>query len=480
MRYSYDGWLVAGEFLEGDHDIEVKSPYDDSTVGTVSIPEDIDSALEDVHETATRGFEAWKDVPTWRVREVLEEASEAVSSHEKELAELLALEGGKPVSDARFEVFRTSEVLRLSASEAERIRGETLPPDAQRGRTAEAILTFREPVGRVLSITPFNFPLLLPAHKVGPALAAGCSVVHKPATATPLSSMRLAEILLDAGLEPEALSVVVGPGRELGDALVSMDFEALSFTGSKAVGEAILEVTRIPRVTLELGGNDPLIVDETVDDVERIARDAVRAACYHAGQVCIAVERAIVVSDVYEEFVEAAAEAAEGLKVGDPLDEDTDVGPLIDDAAVDKVREHVKDAVERGAEVVTGGEPEGRLFPPTVLRDVPRNSLVAREETFGPVLPVIKARDFEEALEIANETGYGLHAAVYTRDLGRAVKAAGTLEAGGVMINLPTLFRADYMPFGGVKGSGVGREGVPYAVREFTEEKTVVLGRPGG
>ncbi len=479
MTYSYDGWLVAGEFLEGDHDIEVKSPYDDSTVGTVSIPKDIDSALEDVHRVVTRGFEVWKEVPTWKVREVLEEASEVISSCEKELAKLLALEGGKPVSDARFEIFRTSEVLRLSASEAERIRGETLPPDAQRGRTAEAILTFREPVGRVLSITPFNFPLLLPAHKIGPALAAGCSVVHKPATATPLSSMRLAEILLDAGLEPEALSVVVGSGRELGDALVSMDFEALSFTGSKAVGEAILEVTRIPRVTLELGGNDPLIVDETVD-VERIAKDAVRAACYHAGQVCIAVERAIVVSDVYEEFIEAAAEAAERLKVGDPLDEDTDVGPLIDDAAVDKVKEHVKDAVERGAEVVTGGEPKGRLFPPTVLRDVPRDSLIAREETFGPVLPVIEAGDFDEALKIANKTGYGLHAAVYTRDLSRAIKAAEDLEVGGVMINLPTLFRADYMPFGGVKGSGVGREGVPYAVREFTEEKTVVLGRPGG
>ncbi len=480
MRYAYEGWLVGGEFLEGDHEIEVRSPYDDSIVGTVSVPEDLDSALEEVHAAATRGFEAWKEVPTWKVREILEEASEEVSSREKELAELLALEGGKPLSDAKFEVFRTSEVLRLSAAEAERVRGDTLPPDAQRGRTAEAILTFREPVGRVLSITPFNFPLLLPAHKIGPALAAGCSVVHKPATATPLASMRLAEILLDAGLEPEALSVVIGPGRELGDALVSMKFEALSFTGSRAVGEAILDVTRIPRVTLELGGNDPVIVDETVDDVEAVAEEAVWGACYHAGQVCIAVERAIVVSEVYEEFVEAAADAAEGLRVGDPLDEDTDVGPLIDDAAVEKVREHVEDAVERGAEVVTGGEPDGRLFPPTVLRDVPRDSLVAREETFGPVLPVIEAKDFDEALEIANETGYGLHASVYTKDLERAVKAAKELEAGGVMINTPTLFRADYMPFGGVKGSGVGREGVPYAVREFTEEKTVVLGRPGG
>ncbi|WP_456477537.1 aldehyde dehydrogenase family protein [Methanopyrus sp.] len=467
------GCLIGGEWVEGDREIVVENPYDGSEVGRILAPEvDVEALLKDAKE----GQRRWRDRPTYEVREALAEAAHLLKKYEDELAELISLEGGKPIRDARYEVYRTREVLRLSAAEAERLYGETLPGDAQRGRTAELILTVREPVGVVLSITPYNFPLLLPTHKLGPALAARCSVVHKPATVTPLSSLRLAEILLDAGVEPLALQVVVGPGPELGEELARADFDALSFTGSWSVGKRLREISSIPRITLELGGNDPVIVDETAD-VEVAAEAAVRGACYHAGQVCIAVERAIVVEDVYEEFLEAAVEVAESLKVGDPLDEDTDVGPLIDDGAVEKVRQHVEDAVGRGARILTGGEPEGRLFPPTVLADVPEDALVAREETFGPVLPVIRAEDFEEAIRIANSTDYGLHAAVFTERLDRAVKAARELETGGVIVNESTIYRADYMPFGGVKTSGVGREGVPQAIRRFTEEKTVVIGR---
>ncbi|WP_457614246.1 aldehyde dehydrogenase family protein [Methanopyrus sp.] len=465
--------MIGGEWIEGNREIIVENPYDGSEVGRVLVPEvDVEALLKDARE----GQRRWKERPTYEVREALAEAVHLLKKRENELAELIALEGGKPIRDARYEVYRTREVLRLSAAEAERLYGETLPGDAQRGRTAELILTVREPVGVVLSITPYNFPLLLPTHKLGPALAARCSVVHKPATATPLSSLKLAEILLDAGVEPLALQVVIGPGAGLGEELARADFDALSFTGSRSVGERLREISPIPRITLELGGNDPVIVDETAD-VEAAAEAAVHGACYHAGQVCIAVERAIVVEDVYEEFLEAAVEVAKSLKVGDPLDENTDVGPLINDGAVEKVRRHVEDAVERGAEVLTGGKPDDRLFPPTVLADVPEDALVAREETFGPVLPVIRAEDFEEGIRIANSTDYGLHAAVFTERLDRAVKAARELEAGGVVVNESTLYRADYMPFGGVKASGVGREGVPRAVREFTEEKTVVIGR---
>ncbi len=472
------GCLIGGEWVEGEEEILVLSPYDDSEVGRVLVPREID--VDGLVKHAKEGLKSWKERRTYEVREALEEAARLVKKHEKELARIIALEGGKPIRDARFEVRRTAEVLRLCAGEAERIWGETLPGDAQPGRVSEAILTVREPVGVVLSITPYNFPLMLPAHKLGPALAARCSIVHKPATETPLSSLKLAELLLDAGIDEKALQVVIGPGRELGERLVKADFDALSFTGSREVGERLREISPIPRMTLELGGNDPVIVDETVEDVEEVAESVVQGACYHAGQVCIAVERAIVVEDVYDEFVEAAAEAAESLKVGDPLDEDTDVGPLINDHALEKVLKHIEDAVNRGAEVVTGGEPrERRLLPPTVLSDVPEDSLIAREETFGPVLPVIRVRDFDEALRVANATEYGLHAAVFTNRLDRAVRAARELEAGGIIVNELTIYRADYMPFGGVKGSGVGREGVPWAVREFTEEKTIVLGGEG-
>ncbi|WP_456466179.1 aldehyde dehydrogenase family protein [Methanopyrus sp.] len=470
------GCLIGGEWVEGEEELLVLSPYDDSEVGRVLIPAEID--VDELRKHAKEGLKRWRERRTHELREALEEAARLVRKREKELARLIALEGGKPIREARFEVRRTAEVLRLCAGEAERLWGETLPGDAQPGRVSELILTVREPVGVVLSITPYNFPLMLPAHKLGPALAARCSVVHKPASETPLSSLRLAELLLDAGVDERAIQVVVGPGGELGERLARSDFDALSFTGSREVGERLLRISPIPRKTLELGGNDPVIVDETVEDLERVAEEVVRGACSHAGQVCIAVERAIVVEDAYEEFVEAAARAAESLRVGNPLDERTDVGPLLNDRALRKVMRHVEDAVERGAEVVTGGEPrERRLLPPTVLADVPEDALVAREETFGPVLPVLRVEDFDEALRAANATEYGLHAAVFTNRLDRAVRAARELEAGGVIVNGVTNYRVDYMPFGGVKASGVGREGVPWAVREFTEEKTIVLGR---
>ncbi len=254
------GCLIGGEWIEGDREIVVENPYDGSEVGRILAPEvDVEALLKDAKE----GQRRWRDRPTYEVREALAEAAHLLKKYEDELAELISLEGGKPIRDARYEVYRTREVLR--AAEAERLYGETLPSDAQRGRTAELILTVREPVGVVLSITPYNFPLLLPTHKLGPALAARCSVVHKPAIVTPLSSLRLAEILLDAGVEPMALQVVVGPGPELGEELARADFDALSFTGSRSVGKRLHEISSIPRITLELGGNDPVIVDETAD-----------------------------------------------------------------------------------------------------------------------------------------------------------------------------------------------------------------------
>ncbi len=372
---------------------------------------------------------------------------------------------------------RCIDTLTFSAVEARKLSGGTVPMEASASGAGKLGVMMRVPYGVVGAISPFNFPFNLVAHKLGPAIAAGNAVVLKPAGQTPISALKLAAILLDAGLPQGWLSVVPGPGSEVGNAIVEHELTAaLSFTGSAKVGWGIRSRVPHKKVNLELGSNAPLIVHSD-GDWETAADKAKLHAFSHAGQSCISIQRILVHEDVADAFTERLVANAEALRVGDPLDPDTDVGPLITPGDRDRVKEWVEEAVAEGAELLTGGElvDDGRCLAPTLLGSPPREAKVWCEEIFGPVATIDRYTDFNEALRMANDSKFGLQAGVFTRDMGRGLEAARTLEFGGVLINEVPTFRADQMPYGGVKDSGNTREGPAFAVLELTEERFVTL-----
>jgi acyl-CoA reductase-like NAD-dependent aldehyde dehydrogenase len=466
--------LAAGEWVKtGDWD-EVLSPYDGTVVGRVATG---DAALEDRVAIAARASFESGGLPQHERAAVLDRAAQLAGERLEDLALTIAAEAGKPLKTARAEAARCVDTLTFSAVEARKLSGGTVPMEASPAGAGKLGVILRVPFGVVGAISPFNFPLNLVAHKLGPAIAAGNAVVLKPAGQTPISALKLAAILVEAGLPDGWLSIVPGPGSEVGNAIVEHELiRALSFTGSSSVGWGIRSRAPHKKVNLELGSNAPLIVHSD-GDWQAAADKAVLHAFSHAGQSCISIQRILVHEDVADAFSERLVANVKSLRVGDPLDPETDVGPLITPADRDRVKEWVEEAVAGGAELLTGGElvDEGRCLAPTLLAKPPREARVWCEEIFGPVATIDRYSDFDEALAMANDSRFGLQAGVFTRDMGRGLAAANALEFGGVLINEVPTFRADQMPYGGVKDSGNTREGPAFAVLELTEERLITL-----
>jgi acyl-CoA reductase-like NAD-dependent aldehyde dehydrogenase len=466
--------LLAGQWRATDEWAEVANPYDGSTVGRVAQADEalVDEAIEAAH-TAFRE----RDFPQYARAEVLDRAARLVKERAEDLAQTIAAEAGKPLKTARIEADRCADTLTFSAVEARKLTGGTVPMEASAGGVGKVGLVLRVPYGVVAAISPFNFPLNLVAHKVGPAIAAGNTVVLKPAPQAPITALKLAQVLLDAGLPDGWLSVLPGDGPTVGNALVSHPLtKAISFTGSAKVGWGIRSRAPHKKVNLELGSNAPLVVDED-GDWELAADKAHIHAFAHAGQVCISIQRVLVHEAVADRFTEKLVSRVEELVVGDPRDPETDVGPLITPVARERVKGWIDEALVAGAELLAGGElvDDGRCLAPTLLKAPPRDTKVWREEVFGPLATVHTFSSFREGLEMANDSELGLQAGVFTRDVGKALEAADTLEFGGVMVNDVPSFRAEQMPYGGVKGSGNTHEGPAFAVQELTQERLVTL-----
>ncbi len=466
--------LAAGEWIETGVWDEVKSPYDGTVVGRVAQG---DAALVDRAVAAAHEAFLSADFPQYKRAAVLDRAAEIAAERVEDMARTIASEAGKPLKTATVEASRCVDTLTFSAVEARKLTGGTVPMEASAAGIGKLGVMLRLPYGVVGAISPFNFPLNLVAHKLGPAIAAGNSIVLKPAGQTPITALKLAQILLDAGLPEGWLSVIPGPGSEVGNALVENDLvKAITFTGSAKVGWGIRSAAPHKKVNLELGSNAPLIVNED-GDWEAAADKAQIHAFAHAGQVCISIQRILVHEAVADRFIERLVGNVEKLQVGDPLDPNTDVGPLITPGDRDRVKSWIEEAVAAGAELLSGGElvDEGRCLAPTLLKAPPKETKVWCEEAFGPVATIHTFSTFEEGLAMANDSKFGLQAGVFTRDIGRGIEAGRTLEYGGVMVNEVPSFRADQMPYGGVKDSGNTREGPAFAVYELTEERFVTF-----
>ena len=463
--------LIGSEWVETGEWIEVRSPYDGSLVGRVPSAgaEETKRAL-DAAEAAMR-----EPIPAHERAAILDRVAGLLTERQDEVARTICAEAGKPMKAARVEASRAVSTFTMAAVEARKLAGDVVPMDASPSGQGKLALTLRVPIGIVGAISPFNFPLNLVAHKIAPALAAGCPVVLKPAGQTPLSALLLAELELEAGLPPGWLNVVCGPASEIGDVLVEDDrVKLITFTGSVPIGWKLRERAARKRVNLELGNATPVIVAADADLEDAAARLAANAFSF-AGQSCISVQRIYVEQAAYADFVEAFVPRVDALVVGDPADEATDVGPLIAEPERDRVLAWIEEARAVGAEILTGGTLDGALLRPTVIAKPPPEAKVSCEEVFGPVCTVSPYQTLDEAIALANGTRFGLQAGVFTRDVKAALRAAAELEFGGVTVNEAPTFRADQMPYGGVKDSGNTREGPAYAVREMTEERAVVF-----
>jgi acyl-CoA reductase-like NAD-dependent aldehyde dehydrogenase len=461
--------LVGGEWVETGEWIDVRSPYSGDVVGRVA-----KAGATETERAIDAAVEAMRDpLPAHKRAEVLVRVAGYLGRRHEEVAQTISAEAGKPMKTARVEASRAMSTYTMAAVQARTLAGDVVPMDASQAGEGKLAFTLRVPIGVVGAISPFNFPLNLVAHKIAPALAAGCAVVLKPATATPLSALLLAELEQEAGLPPGWLNVVVGPSAEIGDVLVGDDrVAALTFTGSGDVGWKLKERAPRKHVALELGNATPVIVEADADLEDAAARLAGNAFSF-AGQSCISVQRIYVAQDVYEGFLERFLPKVEALVVGDPADEETDVGPLIDADSKDRVLEWID---ESGGEILAGGDlTEDGLIRPTVIGRPGRDAKVSCEEVFGPVCTVAPYGRLDEAIDLANGTRYGLQAGIFTANVKTALAAARRLEFGGVTVNEAPTFRADQMPYGGVKDSGNTREGPAYAVRELTEERVIVL-----
>jgi acyl-CoA reductase-like NAD-dependent aldehyde dehydrogenase len=466
--------LLDGEWIETGEWHEVRSPYSGEVVGRIARA-GADEARRAV-DAAARAME--EPLPAHTRAELLERTSDLIAERQEEIARTICDEAGKPIKTARVEADRAVSTFRAAAAEARTLAGEVVPMDASPAGAGKVAYTARLPIGVVGAISPFNFPFNLVAHKVAPALAAGCAVVLKPASQTPLSALLLAEIEAEAGVPAGWLNVLVGRAADIGDVLVEDDrVRLISFTGSSEVGWKLRERAARKKVLLELGNATPVIVEADADVEEAAAKTAANAFSF-AGQSCISVQRVYVARAAYDDYVARLLPKVEALKTGDPGDDDTDVGPVIDDDARERILAWIDEAKAAGATVLAGGEAtEEGLVRPTVLADVTPEMKVSCLEVFGPVCTVTPYDTLEEAFELANGTEYGLQAGIFTGSVRTAMAAGAALEFGGVTVNEAPTFRADQMPYGGVKASGNTKEGPRYSVREMTEERLVVIAR---
>jgi acyl-CoA reductase-like NAD-dependent aldehyde dehydrogenase len=465
--------FIGGAWREGGPPLEVRNKYTGEAIGALSVATRAD--VEEAVAAAERAAPIIADLPAHRRAEILLKTAALIRDRREEFARTIAAESGKALKYARIEVDRGITTFTIAAEEARRLHGETIPLDAVPAGEGYFGFWVRRPVGVVAAITPFNFPLNLVAHKVAPALAAGNTVVLKPANTTPLTAVKLCQVLEEAGLPAGAINLVNGRGGTVGEWLVTDPRVAkVSFTGSPPVGERILSIAGIKKVTLELGNTSPVIVAPDAD-LDRVAKRCAVGAYYNSGQVCISVQRIYSERAAYEPFVDRFVRASEEMVVGDPLDERVDVGPMIDVREAERIESWVQEALAGGAQVLTGAKREGAVYPPTVLTEVRSEMKVVAQEAFAPVACVIACDDFEEALRQADATEYGLQAAVFTRDLDRVFRAIKHLNFGGIIVNDTPAFRADHMPYGGTRRSGLGREGVRFAMEEMTHIQMVTI-----
>lgn len=463
--------LIGEKWVDKDEKIEVRNPYNDDLIDTV--PSGDNEDVEAAFQAAEEGFKINRDMPVHQRISILYKTAEIIRNNQEESARTIATEGSKTIREARKEASRCIDTITISAEEARRIVGETVPFDSREGSENRVGYYYRFPIGTILAITPFNDPLNLVAHKVGPAIASGNSVLLKPATVTPLSALKLGEALIEAGLPWKVLNIVTGRASRIADALVT-DSRArmISFTGGTEAGLDIVKKAGLKKIGMELGSNSPVIVMDDAD-LEQAVELSVSGAFWAAGQNCIGVQRIYIHEAVYKEFEKMFVESTEKMKVGYQLDEDTDMGPMITEEEAARVEKWVEEALKEGAELLTGGKRKGTLFDPTVFKDMPESAKLNCEEVFGPVVNLYKVSSLDEAIELSNSVRYGLHGAIFTKSLENAFKAIKGLDVGGVMINDSTDYRIDMMPFGGVKWSGLGREGIKFALLEMTEPKVV-------
>jgi acyl-CoA reductase-like NAD-dependent aldehyde dehydrogenase len=465
--------FINGQWVDAGPQLQVRNKYNGEIIGILPTArrEDLDAALM----AAQRAVPVMAEMPAYKRSEILARTATLLRERGEDIARTIAAEAGKALKFARIELERGINTFTIAAEEAKRLHGETIPLDAIAAGEGYFGFWMRRPVGVIAGISPFNFPLNLVAHKVAPALAAGNTLVLKPASSTPLTAVKLCQILQEAGLPAGAINLVVGSGEKVGEWLITDPrVDKITFTGSPDVGRHIMSVIGIKKVTLELGNNSPVVIAPDAD-LDFVARRCAVGAFYNSGQVCISVQRIYCQKQVYEHFVDKLVKASESMVVGDPLDERVDVGPMIDLKEVDRIEGWVREAQQAGAKLLTGGKREGMVYHPTLLSDVTPEMKVVAEEAFAPVASVISCDDFEESLYQANETKFGLQVGVFTRDVDRVFKAIKRLNFGGVIINDTPAFRADHMPYGGNRQSGLGREGVRFAMEDMTNIQMVAI-----
>jgi len=470
------GLLLNGAWTQpaGSEIHTVRSPYSGEALGEIVLAgsKDVETALE----SALAGAALWRNTPAHQRTAILLKAAEIADERIESLAHTISSEMGKSIREARGEATRAGEIIRLSAFEGSQRYGESLPLDANLGTGFDKIgFTLPQPVGVVVAITPFNYPSLLVLHKVGPALAAGNAVVLKPALAAPLTAIALAQCFLDAGLPAGVLSVVNGAGSDIGSQLVADPrVNKVSFTGSTRVGEHITKIAGIKRLSLELGASSPVIVTQHAD-LEQAAHSISLGGYVNAGQVCIAAQRIIVEESIREEFLAVLIPKVEAITIGDPSKEETMVGTLVTESEAIRVEKAIQRAVADGARLLTGGERLGTLLTPAIVDGVEGDHAFAQEELFGPAVSITSAKNFDHAIALANSTTYGLGSGIFTQDHDESIRAMREIDSGIVHINWTPLWRADLMPYGGIKSSGIGKEGVRTTVNEMTQWKTVIM-----
>ena len=464
--------LINGKLMEKPEKIEIINPSNNDIIDTV--PRGNRQDTKNAIIAADIALKIMKDIPSRQISEKLYEISEDIKKNSKTFAKLITLDCGKPIKDSKEEVKRSIQTTLLSAEESKRIYGETIPLDACIGGENLIGFTSREPLGIIGAITPFNYPLNLVIHKIMPAIAAKNTAVVKPSIQAPLAALKLAGIM-NTHLDPGVINVITGFGNEVGDEIVKNQSVAkVSFTGSVETGLNISKNAGMKKLTLELGGNDPLIVLDDAD-IDAAVEAALRGSYLYSGQVCIGIKRIILDKRISNDFKDKFVKATLKLKVGDPLNLNTEIGPLINEKAAINIERKVNLALNEGAELLCGGKRDGSYYYPTVLENVNANMEIIKEETFGPIAPLIEVNGIEEAIKIANNTKYGLQASIFTNDINKALKAAKLLEAGSIIINKQSTYRADNMPFGGCKMSGMGREGIKYAIEDMTKTKLVII-----
>lgn len=468
------GLYINGTWIDKNKKIPVKNPYNGEEIGSVSLADSID--VGNAVNASIEAFLNFKDCPLYIRAGYLREIARRMEERKDYIARTITLESGKAIRFSKGEVDRAVLTFNFAANEAEKLSGETIPMDASKGGEGRLGFFMRIPLGVIAAITPFNFPLNLPAHKIAPAIAAGDTIVWKPSSETPLTAAILTEIIEEVGVPPGVLNLVFGPGSKIGEILSThQDIKLVSFTGSVPVGERIKNISGMKRTLLELGSNSALVVDEGVENLNEVVKRSIIGAYANSGQVCISIQRIYVHESLFDDFIDLFVSESKNVNIGDPLNPEVLYGPMITEKEAERVESWVQNAINMGARILLSGKRDGSIISPVVLTHVSPEMDVVSKEVFGPVVSIMPFESFDDAIKKVNDSKYGLNAGIYTPRIDNALKAIKGCEVGSVIINDYPTFRVDQMPYGGVKMSGMGREGPPFAIEEYTEIRFVSM-----